>query len=116
MEEPGVSDLVFNTIQQAEMDIRPQLYNSIVLSGGSTMYPGLPTRLETDIRNRYLNEIVKGSSSCPFNTQSFRDGCHRFTGDKARAQKLKLKVEDPPRRKHMVFLGASVFGEIAAGS
>lgn len=27
-------------------------------------------------------------------------------------QKLKLHIEDPPRRKHMVFLGASVLGDI----
>jgi hypothetical protein len=29
-----------------------------------------------------------------------------------RLQKFKLSVEDPPRRKHMVFLGASVLGDI----
>lgn len=27
-------------------------------------------------------------------------------------QKFKLHIEDPPRRKHMVFLGASVLGDI----
>lgn len=26
--------------------------------------------------------------------------------------KFKLHIEDPPRRKHMVFLGASVLGDI----
>jgi len=25
------------------------------------MYPGLPTRLEKDIKDRYLNEILKGT-------------------------------------------------------
>jgi hypothetical protein len=25
------------------------------------MYPGLPTRLEKDIRERYLNEVLKGT-------------------------------------------------------
>lgn len=33
---------MFSTIQQADIDIRPELYKHIVLSGGSTMYPGLP--------------------------------------------------------------------------
>ncbi len=28
------------------MDTRPEFYKHIVLSGGSTMYPGLPSRLE----------------------------------------------------------------------
>ena len=27
-------------------------------------------------------------------------------------QKFKLNIEDPPRRKHMVFLGASTLGDI----
>lgn len=33
-------------INTADMDLRPEFYKHIVLSGGSTMYPGLPSRLE----------------------------------------------------------------------
>jgi len=33
-------------------------------------------------------------------------------GDKARLAKFKLRIEDPPRRKHMVFLGGSVLADI----
>ena len=33
-------------------------------------------------------------------------------GDKARLSKFKLRIEDPPRRKHMVFLGGSVLADI----
>lgn len=29
-------------------------------TGGSSMYPGLPTRLEKDIKDRYLKEVLKG--------------------------------------------------------
>lgn len=94
VESPGMSDLVFDVIQRAEPDIRPDLYKAIVLSGGTTMYPGLPSRLEHDIRQRYLTDILKG--------------------DKSRLGKLKLHIEDPPQRKHMVFLGASVLGDIMA--
>lgn len=28
------------------------------------------------------------------------------------AQKFKIRIEDPPRRKHMVFLGGAVLAEI----
>jgi len=28
------------------------------------------------------------------------------------SQKLKIKIEDPPRRKHMVFLGGAVLADI----
>lgn len=41
------------------MDNRLPLYQNIVLSGGTTMLPGLATRLERDIRELYLQRIVK---------------------------------------------------------
>jgi actin-related protein 2 len=40
VEGQGIAELVFNCIQAGEMDMRPELYRHIVLSGGSTMYPG----------------------------------------------------------------------------
>jgi actin-related protein 2 len=33
-------------------------------------------------------------------------------GKKEVMKKFKLKIEDPPRRKHMVFLGGSVLADI----
>lgn len=45
-EQPGIAEYLFNTIQQADIDVRSSLFKAIVLSGGSSMYPGLPSRLE----------------------------------------------------------------------
>ena len=56
------------------------------------MYPGLPSRLEQDIRNRFLNDVLDGNTE--------------------RIKKFKVNIEDPPRRKHMVFLGGSVLADI----
>ena len=58
----GIAELVFSTIQQADIDIRPELYKHIVLSGGSTMYPGLPSRLEREIKQLYLERVLKGET------------------------------------------------------
>jgi len=88
----GVSELLFDVIQKADIDIRPDFYNHIVLSGGSSMYPGLPSRMERDIRRLYLEKILKG--------------------DESRLDKFKCRIEDPPRRKHMVFLGGAVLAGI----
>jgi len=33
-------------------------------------------------------------------------------GNKAQLAKFKCRIEDPPRRKHMVFLGGAVLAEI----
>jgi len=88
----GMADQLFDCISKADIDTRAQFYSHIVLSGGSTMYPGLPSRLEKDIKQLYLNKVLKG--------------------DKAKLAKFKCRIEDPPRRKHMVFLGGAVLAEI----
>ena len=72
VEGPGMSDLVFDVINAADMDLRSEFYQRIILSGGSTMYPGLPSRIEHDIRQRYLRDILKGDKS--------RLGVSRATG------------------------------------
>lgn len=59
----GVAELLFNTIQAADMDTRPEFYKHIVLSGGSTMYPGLPSRLEREIKQLYLERVLKGDTA-----------------------------------------------------
>lgn len=46
VEAPGCAEMLFNTIQAADIDTRADFYKHIVLSGGSTMYPGMPSRLE----------------------------------------------------------------------
>jgi len=92
IDSPGLSDQLFQCIQKADIDIRTELYNHIVLSGGTSMYPGLPSRLEKDIRDMYLDQVLKGNP--------------------ATMHKFKVRIEDPPRRKHMVFLGGAVLADV----
>lgn len=35
------------------------MYEHMVLSGGSSMYPGMPSRLEKEIRRLYLDQVLK---------------------------------------------------------
>ena len=58
----GIAELVFSTIQAADIDLRPTLYKHIILSGGSTMYPGLPSRLEREIKQLYLERVLRGNT------------------------------------------------------
>lgn len=50
MEPGGIHDKVYESIMKCDMDIRSDLYQNIVLSGGTTMIPGLPERMEKEIR------------------------------------------------------------------
>ncbi|KAF6161541.1 hypothetical protein GIB67_009420 [Kingdonia uniflora] len=52
VEGDGMADMVFCCIQEMDIDNRMMLYQHIVLSGGSTMYPRLPSRLEKEILDR----------------------------------------------------------------
>jgi actin-related protein len=49
-------------LQAADIDMRHELYKHIVLSGGSTMYPGLPSRLEREIKQLYLERVLKNDT------------------------------------------------------
>lgn len=52
--------MLFNTIQAAPLDVRAELYKHVVLSGGSSMYPGLPSRLEKEMKQLYLSKVLGG--------------------------------------------------------
>jgi|EP00161_Ancyromonas_sigmoides_P013582 actin-related protein 2 len=92
IETPGIHELTFDAINSADIDCRSELFKHIVLSGGTSMYPGLPSRLEKEIRQLYLDRVLNGKTET--------------------LGKFKLRIEDPPRRKHMVFLGAAVLSDI----
>jgi len=79
-------------VRAADLDIQKDFFEHIVLSGGTTMFPGLPSRLEREIKQLYLTHVLKDDTS--------------------RLAKFKLRIEDPPRRKHMVFLGGAVLADV----
>lgn len=88
-ESPGIAELTFKAINKAPIDTRTDFYGNIVLSGGTTMFPGLPTRMHKEITDLYIKHISKGGP-----------------------MKMKINIEDPPKRKHLVFQGGSVLAGI----
>lgn len=56
-EMDGISSMIIKTVDKSEVDIRKDLYKTILLSGGTTMFPGFPTRLKTDIMNLFKKQI-----------------------------------------------------------
>jgi len=88
IEAPGIAELTFNSINKCPVDTRTQFYGNIVLSGGTTMFPGLTTRMHKEITKLYDVKVGKGIT------------------------KMKIGIEDAPRRKHMVFQGGSVLAGI----
>ena len=70
------------------MDNRKDLYNNIILSGASTMFPGYASRIDIELRKLYTDNNLK------------------LTKDKT--IKIPIKIIDSPRRKYSVFTGAAV--------
>uniref|UniRef100_A0AC34PWM6 Actin-related protein 2 n=1 Tax=Panagrolaimus sp. JU765 TaxID=591449 RepID=A0AC34PWM6_9BILA len=92
VEKAGLSEMLFNVIQSSSVDTRLEFYKHIVLSGGTTMYPGFQSRLEREMKQMYLQRVLKGD----------REGFKKF----------KIRIEAPPRRRHMVFTGGAVLAHL----
>jgi actin len=45
----GLQEITSSCIGQCDLDLRQELYSNIVLSGGSTLFPGLAERLTTEL-------------------------------------------------------------------
>jgi len=92
-EEDGLCEMIYKSITKCDMDIQKPLAANIWLSGGTTMIPGLSSRIEHDLKEIY---VVK-----------------KFRGDRKGLNRVPIVVHDPPSRKNAVFMGASFFGKIA---
>ncbi|XP_065266678.1 actin-related protein T3 isoform X3 [Emys orbicularis] len=49
MEAPGIDKLCFNTIMKCDIDLRTNFYANIILSGGSSLFPGMAERITKEI-------------------------------------------------------------------
>ncbi|KAH0679609.1 hypothetical protein KY285_011844 [Solanum tuberosum] len=49
MGSTGIHEKVYNSIMKSDVDIRKDLFANIVLSGGSTMFPGIAERMSKEI-------------------------------------------------------------------
>ncbi|CAH8290342.1 unnamed protein product [Schistosoma bovis] len=49
MECSGIHETTYSSIMKCDVDIRKDLYSNIVLSGGSTMFPGISDRIQKEI-------------------------------------------------------------------
>jgi len=83
----GIHEQTYNSIQKSDVDVRKDLYQNIVLSGGTTLFPGLPERLTKEVQKL-----------APQNISS------------------KVKVIAVPERKYCVWIGGSILSSISTFS
>ncbi|CAG5129366.1 unnamed protein product [Candidula unifasciata] len=49
IEMAGIHEITYNSIMKCDVDIWRDLYANIVLSGGTTMFPGMPDRMQKEL-------------------------------------------------------------------
>ena len=50
LEDEGVHKLCFKSIMKCDVDIRKDLYNNVVMSGGTTMFNGVAERMQKELK------------------------------------------------------------------
>lgn len=70
MESAGIHETTYNSIMKCDIDIRKDLYANNVLSGGTTMYPGIADRMQKEITALAPSTMkIKVKISCRWESQ-----------------------------------------------
>jgi len=80
----GIHEQTYNSIMKSEVDVRKDLFQNIILSGGTTLFPGLPERLTKEVQKLANPNIAN-----------------------------KIKVIAVPERKYCVWIGGSILSSIS---
>ena len=64
MEQSGIQDVVFQCVNKCDIDLKRTLFENVVLSGGTTLLPGIDKRLTSEL-TKLVPELVKPNVSAP---------------------------------------------------
>jgi centractin len=91
LEDAGVHQVVVNSINRVDMDLRKSLYSNIVLSGGTTLCTGMSSLI------------------CPIVALFIGVGYgDRLLNEVKRMKEGKIKIYAPPERKYSTWIGGSI--------
>lgn len=85
VEKDSLARIVYDAIMECDVDVRPQLYSTIVLSGGNTLIENFPERLEKEIK--------------------------KLVPERAED---KVKVDAIPDRQYAVWIGGAILASLPA--
>ena len=96
----SIAQALYDAVEASPMDCRKGLMKGIVMSGCTTLFPGLHTRLKKELMNIFEAEKIDrlDASGQPTVTVSPEDKQKQL----ARYEKM-IKIDDPPNRKYSVF-------------
>merc|ERR1712013_358303 len=78
MESAGVHETTYNSIMKCDVDIRKDLYANTVLSGGTTMFPGIADRMQKEI-----SALAPPSNRCGSANKNMTNLAHQSSTENA---------------------------------
>lgn len=99
-ESPGLHELTSLAISKTDLDLRPGLYQNIIISGGSTLLKNFGERLLVELKNQ--QQQMGGSSSWNYS---------RYSSDYS--ANMKVKISAPPERKYSTWIGGSILAGLS---
>lgn len=96
-ESPGIHELTALAISKTDLDLRPTLYQNILLSGGTTLLRGFGDRLISELKT----------------TNYTNSGYSWSTKQNARDTRMKIKIYAPPERKYSTWIGGSILAGLS---
>ncbi|KAF0976631.1 hypothetical protein FDP41_004530 [Naegleria fowleri] len=102
-EEYGIHKLSYESINKCDVDLRKELYSNIILTGGTTLIPNLPSRYEIELsRIAPSNAKVKP----PLNTKQHSTTTSNPSGSNQTA------LAHLQERKYTSFIGGSILASL----
>ncbi|KAH8584052.1 actin family [Cryptosporidium sp. chipmunk genotype I] len=89
IESPSICEAIFKVINKCPLDTRTLLMENIFLTGRSSLFIGLPQRIQVNLTKLFLDRKLKGDTN--------------------RLNKYKFHVHDDPMRDVSTFKGASIY-------
>jgi len=97
---PTIAQAVYDAIEQSPIDTRKTLMKGIIMSGCTTLFPGLHTRLKEELITLMVNEKLLKLDYAGNPTQNVSQEEISAYREKMKKQ---IRVDDPPNRKYSVF-------------
>ena len=111
--EYGLAKLTCDSINKCDVDLRKELYSNILLVGGNTLIPGVPTRYEHELIRMAPNNVkVKH----PLNTK-ISANIHTLStsmGNSSTQSTMQTAVAQLQERKYASFIGGSILASLGS--
>ncbi|GME95133.1 unnamed protein product [[Candida] boidinii] len=111
LESEGIHEMLNNSILKTDIELRPILYQNIILSGGTTTLRNFGDRLLKETKF-----LVNGpASSSSYNTKSgTTNEASSAMKDANMTSQTKIKIFAPPERKFSTWIGGSILANLSS--